>query len=219
MKIKKNYLIISFLIIIIVGLLFGIMLLKKRQSDKMVVLIVNNTPISQVCYDYYFYSYYNSYIKNYSFLMDYMEVDPDKDIMDQQYDEDRTFREYFNDCTVDQIVKIMALCDDGQKNGFEYDAEAEFESYLNTVEESLKGSKNTVYKYFSSYFGPYANKKNIHKYMVDGYYAMGYYNMLLEKELEKYDSDMDKVQKNALALDVVSEYVNGLKENYEVIYW
>lgn len=218
MVFKKKNLIISFMIIVIVGLLLCIGALKQRQSDRTIVLIVNNYPVNQICYDYYFYSYYNSYMKNYSLLMDYMEIDPDVDIMIQKYDEDRTFKEYFDDCAKDQIIKIQALKDDGIKNGFIYDAQKEYDDYLEQVSNSLNGKTSSINKYFKTFFGPLANKDNVMEYMVDGYYAMGYYKELLLETMSKYPASLDENEKKSRAIDEVAEYVNELKEEYEITY-
>ncbi len=166
----------------------------NNPKAKEVVLMLNDENISQLEYDYYYNLYYQLYIKNYSFAFDYLDFDPDADLATQRYD--------FNDCAVEELITVKALIKDGNDNDFEYDSNEEYLNYIDMVEESLKDSDSTIYDYFKTFYGQYANPYNIKQFLKDGYYASAYRSYL----------------NDTLGEDKASEYVNNLKDNYEAVF-
>jgi len=197
--------IIAFAILIPASLVF-IKVIKKDMALKEPYLYINQNTVTVQEYDYYFYSYYNSYIYEYSFLFSYMDIDESQDIMPQKYDENRTYEQYFNDCAVDQIIKITALYNDGQKNNFTFDVDTEYNNFISLIEESCNNSNNKIDDYFRYFYGQYATKKNTEPLLKKGFYASAYYDYLCDSMNESSDDDKAFI------------YTQDLKNNYEITY-
>ena len=138
-----------------ITLLAAIVLTAGYFSVSMIVDIVNanNKPyvtvgdhsLSQVEYDYYFNSTVSNYLNTYSSFLSYMGLDTSVPYDEQQYSEDMTWQEYFEQSTVEQMKREFALLDDAAKNGFEYDTTDDYNSFL----EQAKSAADTCLLYTS----------------------------------------------------------------------
>lgn len=200
----KAFIISIIVVIVIILLSISIVIFNNYKKANKIIGYINDRPITQVEYDYYFYSYYNSYIANYSFLFSYMGIDDNSDIMLQKYDDDRTYAQYFDDCAYDQIVKINALYEDGQEKGFEYDYDKEYEDFYNQINEACLNAHTSVDKYFKKFYGKYATSKNIEPLLKYGFYSAAYYDYLCES-MNTYELD-----------PAAFDYTANLKKNYEI---
>lgn len=209
MKNKVSKIIVSSIIIficiilLVVGVVIGRKIVSRYNAENKPYLYLNERAVSKVEYDYYYYSYYNSYMANYSFAMSYL-IDPDKDIMDQIREDNETYGDYFKRCAIEQLIKINALYEDGHNNDFVYDSEDEYDVFIDKVEESCKNAGTSVDTYFQKFYGEYATKDNISQFLKQGFYANKYNDYLSEKL---------KDDENA-----AFNYVNKLKDDYEVKY-
>lgn len=144
-------------------------------------LTVGTHKISEAEYEYYYNSYYKYYMNNFSQFFDYMGVDPDKDLLSQEYDNGMSFGQMFEECTLDQIKEIYSLYDEAKANDFVYDTEEIYDGYIKTVNDSLNNSDSTLDDYFKSNFGQYITVSLAKKYLCTGYYALSYYNKLVDE--------------------------------------
>ena len=78
----------------------------------------------------------NNYINTYGSFISYLGLDTSVDFDKQQYDETKTWKDYFDQMTVDEQIKpIFALLDEAQKNGFTYDAAEDYDAYVASIQE------------------------------------------------------------------------------------
>ena len=210
MKNNKKLLIAILVILAIIILPLGGNILyrfiKIDMAQNAPYLYINGKTVSKVEYDYYYYSYYNSYIAEYSSLFSYMNVNADEDLLKQQYDDNRTFEQYFNDCAVDQIIKIQALNDDGLANGFEYDVDADYDEFLSIIKETCDSANVSLNTYFKQFYGEYASEKKIKPLLKYGFYATAYYTYLCDT-MNKDENDLTAFY-----------YTGKLKDKYEIKY-
>lgn len=182
---KILYSIIPTLVIfILLGSLFGGYYYKLYNGRNKPIMMIGDNNITQAEFDYYYNSYYKMYLSNFSAFFDYMGVDSNADLEMQEYENGKTFKELFDECTVDQIKKIYALHEEGLDVGFEYDSEKSYEEYIKMVNDSLNNSSKTLDEYFKTYYGTYATEELIKKYIIMGYYANAYYEYLIDNSSE-----------------------------------
>lgn len=110
---------------------------KKQQALNGTYVKIGDHELSELEYDYYYYSAVNNYINTYGSFISYLGLDTSVDFDKQQYDETKTWKDYFDQMTVDEQIKpIFALLDEAQKNGFTYDAAEDYDAYVASIQEA-----------------------------------------------------------------------------------
>lgn len=159
--------------------------------------------ITKLEYDYYFNSTVNNYVNTYSYFLSYMGLDTTKPFEEQQYSEDMTWQEYFEQMTFEQLQREYALIDDAKATGFEYDTTEDYSTFIDTAKEAAKNNQITMMGYYKAMFGDYATANNVKPLMENSFIAQAYYDKLMED--------------NTPAEDVVSDYYEEHKEDYDQV--
>lgn len=168
---------------------------------------INDHKVTRLEYDFYFDKFCKDYVKTYSGLFEYMGVDAHRELLEQQYNEEMTYREYLSEGTKDSMIKIYALCEEGRKNGFSYDTKREYRNMLKSANTKAKEQSLLLREYLKQEYGPWANEINLQPIYEDLTYALRY-NESLYANIDEDDVDARKA---------VYDYVEGLKEGYEII--
>lgn len=153
---------------------------KKQQALNGTYVKIGDHELSELEYDYYYYSAVNNYINTYGSFISYLGLDTSVDFDKQQYDETKTWKDYFDQMTVDEQIKpIFALLDEAQKNGFTYDAAEDYDAYAASIQEAADNAGVSLSDYYRNYFGPYATASNVEDFIKNGYIASAYYEQLV----------------------------------------
>lgn len=153
---------------------------KKQQALNGTYVKIGDHELSELEYDYYYYSAVNNYINTYGSFISYLGLDTSVDFDKQQYDETKTWKDYFDQMTVDEQIKpIFALLDEAQKNGFTYDAAEDYDAYAASIQEAADNAGVSLSDYYRNYFGPYATASNVEAFIKNGYIASAYYEQLV----------------------------------------
>lgn len=184
------------------GTTFAILRHKKVTKP---YLYVGDHEVSALEYNYYYNSIYLSYVQTMGTALTYMDVDLEQDLLPQMHDEERTFEQYFTECTENLLRKDYALWDEGHKNGFSYDASADYETYLETI-KSTSGYDN-VDDYFESTYGVGANSKSMKKFFELDCYCAKYFEIIQDEKSNMFTN-----------VDEATDYVWSLAKNYEITY-
>ncbi len=191
--------IIPVFIILVAAVIFALMWYKDYQRTHKAYLYCNDHLITKPEYDYYYHSYRQYYISSFSNFFSYMGVDENIPLEEQEYENGKTFGQMFDEEVLEQIKETYALCDDAEKNDFEYDAENKFKEFYSMVEESCRASGTSTDSYFRQFYGEEINTKLVREYMIRGFYAAAYYDLLIENT----------------SYDEAYIYVNELKKGYK----
>ena len=171
-KDKRDTLILKTICIIIIGAIIGTIgyfsikkVLEVQAAINDPYVAVGEHQLTQLEYDYYFNSTVNNYINSYSYYLNYIGLDVTQPFEEQQYSEDMTWQEFFEQMTLDQIKQELALLDDAKANNFEYDATEEYNEFVTTAKTTARESQMTTGRYYKSIFGDYATANNIKPFM------------------------------------------------------
>lgn len=208
-KVKFPFLLVGIpllfgLAVVAVAIFFSVS--KKNKIVKEPYFYLNEIPITRLEYNFFFNSVYRDYVMSYSILFDYMGVDSDKPLEDQKYDEERSFRQYFEEGTVQTIKKMHALWDDGHSKDFEADIDGAYEIYITDVKTACDAAGMSLDQYFSKFYGDYADEDNVKSFLLMEFYADQYNEFLIDS--------LNKSENDTAAYD----YIEELKKGYEVIY-
>ncbi len=207
---KRNSMIVrTICIVILAGIIgtagyFGIkQFLEFRTATTESYVAIGEHEITKLEYDYYFNSTVNNYINTYSYFLSYMGLDTTMPFEEQQYSEDMTWQEYFEQMTFEQLRREYALIDDAKAAGFEYDITEDYNTFVESAKEAAKNNQMTMMGYYKAMFGDYATANNVKPLMENSFIAEAYYDKLMED--------------NTPAEDVVSDYYEEHKTDYDQV--
>lgn len=155
--------------------------------------------ISELEYDYY----YNTQLNNNSYMLSYYGLDVNADLSTYMVSDNMSFKDMYDSMAVEQIQQVKAVADEAKKNGFSYDAETEYEAYMDDLKSFVEEQDFDINGYYKETYGPYATVSNIAPFEKEGMLASAYYQELLEKNkpsdeevktyYEEHKTNYDKV--------------------------
>ncbi len=199
-------------IVVLVGIIgtagyFGVtQFMDVRTATAKTYVKVGDHELTQLEYDYHFNTTVNNYINTYSSILSYIGLDTTKPLEEQNYSEDMTWQEYFEQTTLEQVKQTYALLDDARANNFEYDTTEDYEGFVTQAKETAKTNKITMWTYYKSMFGEYATANNMKPFLESTYLANAYYNKLLEDNTPSEDTATDYYEEHKADYDKVSYY-------------
>ena len=138
-------------IVVLVGIIgtagyFGVtQFMDVRTATAKTYVKVGDHELTQLEYDYHFNTTVNNYINTYSSILSYIGLDTTKPLEEQNYSEDMTWQEYFEQTTLEQVKQTYALLDDARANNFEYDTTEDYEGFVTQAKETAKTNKITMW--------------------------------------------------------------------------
>ncbi|MBO4750774.1 MAG: hypothetical protein J5546_10690 [Lachnospiraceae bacterium] len=159
-------------------------------------ITVGDEKLTRVEFDYDYMTVVNNYISSYYQYLSWFGLDPSQDLSKQTYSGDRTWKDYFEEMTVDSIRESKALKADAQQAGFTYDVTEEYNQILEQQKANAADSGITLKKYLQANFGSYATQQRIKPFIEEAIFVNAYHKKLSEdmtpSEAEvtaKYESD------------------------------
>lgn len=182
----------------------GVSIVNKQTALHGTYAKIGEHELTRLEYDYYYNSTVNSYLTAYSSILPYMGLDTSADFDSQIYMDNLTWKDMFDEMTVEQIRQMKALADDAAKNGFAYDGlEADYESFVSGIEAAAEAAGTTVGKYYQSICGDYATLKNTEEFVKGNMTADAYYNKLLADQAPSDEEIASYYQENRQSYDKV----------------
>lgn len=181
----------------------GISIISKSTALKGTYIKIGDKELTQLEYDYFYNSAVNNYLAAYSSILPYMGLDTSTDFAKQQYTDQLTWKDMFDEMTVEQIKQTKAMADDAVKNGFEYDVVADYESFNTNLEASASSAGISVGAYYKQYFGKYATVSNMEPFIKENLLAGAYYEKLLTD--------------NAPSQEEIKAYYEENKQSYDKV--
>ncbi len=177
----------------------GVSVWNKRSATKDAYVTIGNHKVTKLEYDYY----YQATLNNYSSLMSYMGVDTTSDLANQQYTENLTWKDFFDELTVEQIKQTKALTDDAAANGFTYDTGEEYAVAVSSLQTGAESAGVSVKEYYKTIYGEYATEKNMEPYLKEGILSNAYYDHLIEQNAPGVQEIKEYYEQNVQSYDKV----------------
>ena len=192
---------VAFIAVIVVYIAFAVV--KKNAVLNQTYVKVGEHDLTQLEYDYYYQTTVNNYLNTYASIMPYFGFDSTKDYDEQEYMDGMTWKDMFDEMTVEQIKQNKAMTDDAAKSGITQDTTEDYENFVNGIKEAANTAGVSVSEYYKTNFGAYATEKNVEAFVKESLIASAYYDNLLEQmapsdeevkaEYEASTKDYDKV--------------------------
>lgn len=172
-------------------------------------VVINGQEITRVEFDYYYNNVVNDYISQFGAYLGYMGLDVSKDPGSQMYDENLnlTWRDFFEEMTVDNMKGAKAIKAEADAAGFQYDSTREVEEFEKSVSEAAKTAQVSVKKYAKQLYGQYASMSKLKAFVADSARNNAFYDQISETQ-KATDEEIDTYYaENANDYDSVDYYV------------
>ena len=164
---------------------------------------VGEHEVQRAEYEYYYYSSINSLYSYYGNYLSYMGLDLSQPLDQQTYMDDMTWKDYFDQQAVEQLKQVYSLTEEAEAAGFEYDAAADVDAAVESLETSAGDADMTVSEYVKASYGSLATLDNVKSFVEKSSIATAYYNSV---------EDATEVTS-----DEVNAYYDENKDNYDSV--
>ena len=176
-------------ILVVVGLLCLVVSFPIRSY-----LTVNGTyikvageDVSKVEFDYHYYTVKNNFITQYSAYMSMYGLDLTGDLSQMMYSESLTWKDYFEQLAVEDIINKKAMRDQAKAEGFSYDSTSDYAEYLANLEEGAKNNSMTQSDYVKELYGPLATISRIKSFVEENLMTTAYYQSVSDTKTPSED--------------------------------
>lgn len=177
--------------------------LNKNKALKNTYVAIGEHQLNKLEYDYYNKMTINNFLNAYGSAISYIGLDIYSDYAKQQYTENMTWKDNFDQMTVAQIINTKALADEAAANGFTTDLTESYNAFITNMQTNAANAGVTEAQYYKESFGSYATKTNIEPFVKENLLAEAYYDELL-------------IQK-APAAEEITAYYEANKNEYDKV--
>lgn len=188
-KFRKEIL-IPFLIGFILLIAFIAFCINNIVNYKNIYFKVGDISISEVEFNYYKKYAINTWIESNEELIEEKKLDIDKAFDKQQYNQEWTWKDFFDYQTTNLIQQTKIFINEAKKEGYKLDKSSEYKKTKEKL-KTLASSQNLDFnKYLKREFGEKANEELISKIIKEQYLAIEYYEK--NKDTKKLnDEELD----------------------------
>lgn len=186
-----------------IGFSIGSPVIRRHKAINDVYVKVGNYEVTKVEYDFYYNTVVNNYLNMYSSILPYMGFDTSKDFAEQQYDENKSWKDAFDEMTVEQLKQVKALIDDSQAQGFTYDTAEDYKEFQDNLATAASEAETNSKEYYKKNYGEYATEERIAPFEKETLLAAAYFKELLEK--------------NKPSDEEITSYYEENKDDYDVV--
>lgn len=181
----------------------GSSVIRRQNAINGTYVKIGEHEVSKVEYDFCYNTVINNYLNMYSSILPYMGLDTSKDFADQQYDESKSWKDAFDEMTVEQLKQVKALVDDSKAQGFTYDVAEDYKKFQDSLESAATEAGVSVKEYYKNNYGEYATEARLEPFEKESLLAAAYFQELLEK--------------NKPSDEEITAYYEENKDDYDLI--
>lgn len=159
--------------------------------------------VSRLEFDYNYNLVKNNYVTQNSMYFSYLGIDLSGDLSQKMFSDTLSWKDFFDEMAVDNLRQTKALEKEMKAAGFTYDADAEYEEYKESLQQSADGSGVTVDAYVKQLFGSYATLSRIEDFVKTGMETKAYYESVSETKMPTDEE--------------ITAYYNENKGNYDSV--
>lgn len=157
----------------------------------------------------YFNVYYNTYTNIYNYYGDYayLLLDPSKSLEDQNYSEEQTWDEYFEEYAFNQLQQMAILNDAGKAEGWELDADqlAEIEANIDSIKtEAISQGYSDYRAYLRALYKKGITEDRLRTLLRQSYYAT------------YYSADLSARWRDSYTAEAKADYYAGVANTYDL---
>ncbi len=159
--------------------------------------------ISRVEFDYNYNMIKNNYIAQNGYYMSMFGVNLNGDLSAQMYSDTMTWKDFFEQMTMESIINNKALGDQAKAEGYAYDVSQDYEDYMESLKKAAAEAGVSEKEYIRQCFGPYATASRLKGFVMESLRINAYYDKVTE---EKKPSEEE-----------IAAYYEENKNNYDSV--
>ncbi len=159
--------------------------------------------ISRVEFDYNYNMIKNNYIAQNGYYMSMFGVNLNGDLSAQMYSDTMTWKDFFEQMTMESIINNKALGDQAKAEGYAYDVSQDYEDYMESLKKAAAEAGVSEKEYIRQSFGPYATASRLKGFVMESLRINAYYDKVTE---EKKPSEEE-----------IAAYYEENKNNYDSV--
>lgn len=168
---------------------------------------VGGEKISRVEYDYYYNMTRNNYIARNYYMLYYFGLDLSGDLSQQMYSDTLTWKDYFDQLTVNSIAQNKGLAKEAKAAGFAYDTTEEYNEFIEALKEAAAEADTTTKEYVQRMYGVYATQSRVKPFLEESLYAAAYTDEIAEGLKPSQDEIQAYYEENKASYDSVDYYI------------
>ncbi len=182
----------------------------KRYVDiNETVCTIGGRKVNRLEYDYNYNMIKNSFLNNQGAYLTYYGIDT-ANIEDQPYDDTKSFRDYFEEETVNRIKQTVALSAEIEREGYAADVSKEYDEFVGTMKETAKSANVNPSEYVKQSLGEYATIRNLEKYVKESL-LISKFTDDKQKSFAPSDADIDaRYKEDAEDYDLFDYYLTRI---------
>lgn len=172
---------------------------------------INGEEISRVEFDYNYNVVKNNYMDQYGSYMAYFGLDVNSDLSTQQYSDNLSWQDYFEQQTVDSMLRSKALKAQAEAAGFTYDVDAEYANFKQGVADKAKEQGVSEKELLQQMYGSLATFGRIEKFAKESIYVNAFYTQVSDEKAPTDDAIQTYYEEHTQDYDSVDYYQTVIK--------
>jgi len=182
--------------------------IRSYLSRNEAFVTINGEEIKQVEFDYNYGNVVNDYISQYgSTYLGLMGLNVAQDFSTQMYNEDMTWKDFFQKMTVENMMNTKALRAEADAAGFEFDTTSEVEEFKAAMDEAAKAAGITTKAYVQQVYGPYATVDELSAFVAENARVNAYFQEISAGMNPNEDEINAYYEEHKVNFDSVDYYV------------
>jgi len=205
--------IIGVLIIVCVLLAFPITSYIAANST---YFTIGDEKITRVEFDYAYKKELSNFLASDEYAeWEFYGYDLTGDLSKEYLNDYITWQDAFEEKAVIALSEKHALLEMAEKEGFTFDTEPNYQSYLTTMNLAASSANMTLGKYLRYAYGGYANEKRLEQFVREDIFTQEYYNHLLDISVPTDEAINTYYENNKMYLDLVDYRIMSVKAEVE----
>lgn len=159
--------------------------------------------VSRVEFDYNYNLVKDDYYAQNGYYLSMFGIDLNGDLSTQMYSDTMSWKDFFEQMTIQNIVNNKALRDQAEAAGFTYDASEDYAEYREKLKEAAEAAGVTEKEYIRQSYGTYATASRIKEYIIQEMEINAFSEKISEEKAPSAEEIQAYYEENADSYDSV----------------
>lgn len=150
---------------------------------------VGEHDVSRLEFEFYYNSTVNNFLNSYGNYISYLGLDTSKPFSEQEYEDGKTWEEYFQEQALELMKEVYILSDASKEDKFEFDS-SKYDEFYDSINEYAKEYEVSTEQYLKEMYGSRATKSNLKEIIKNYLLASDYASYLQEEKLTPTDEEI-----------------------------
>ncbi len=192
-------------IVLLVGLVCFVLSFPIRswRSVYGTYIVAADEKVTRVEFDYNYSLVKNNYISQNAYMLSYFGLDLSGDLSTEMYSETMSWKDFFEELAVRNLLSGKAMRRDMEAAGFSYDESADYERFMDALREAASEEGTSFGEYLRALYGQYATEKRVEDYI------------RLDLKLKAYSDEVS--ESKAPSEEEIQAYYEDSKNSYDSV--